>query len=48
MAEHSGCSIWGTGTLSNLLCFSILTALEETKDDESILDNIITFFVAGG
>lgn len=46
-AEHSGCSSWDTGTSSNPVCFSLLTALEETRDDENLLDNFITFFVAG-
>lgn len=32
---------------SNSICFAILTALEKTRDDENILDNFITFFVAG-
>lgn len=43
LAVPDGCM----GVFSNLVCFSLLTALEKTRDDENILDNFITFFFAG-
>lgn len=46
-AECPDSSSWGTGSFSNLIHFSVVTALEETRDDENILDNFVTFFVAG-